>query len=112
MRAYLGQVRLDTPQQAAALDLLYDVMWLYYNFFQPVLPLRQQEVVDDKLKRRWDTAPTPYQRLVGMGILDKERRGQLDQLYMQTNPRQLRNEIYRQLDKLWEGSVPQAQVAA
>ncbi len=39
VRAYLGQVRLDTPQQAAALDLLYDVMWLYYNFFQPVLHL-------------------------------------------------------------------------
>jgi hypothetical protein len=112
VRAFLGPLRLDTPQQAAALDALYDQMWLYYNFFQPVLHLVEKVVQDGKLKRRWDTAATPYQRLVGTGILDKEGQCQLDHLYTQTNPRQLRTQIYQQLDTLWKDSVLQAQAAA
>jgi hypothetical protein len=41
VRAYLGHGRLDTPGQCAALNTLYDQMWLYYNSFQPVLRLRE-----------------------------------------------------------------------
>src|SRR5574341_1249542 len=44
VRAYLGQVRLDTPEQVAALNALYDQMWLYYNCFQPVLHLVEKTV--------------------------------------------------------------------
>jgi hypothetical protein len=111
-RADLGPLRVDTLPQAAARDVLDDHRWLYDHFFQPVLQLIQNVVQDGKLTRRWDTAATPDQRLVETEILDKERQGPLDQRYTQTNPRHLRNQIYRQLDKLWVGSVPQAQGAA
>jgi hypothetical protein len=43
--------------------------WEYYNLFQPVLHLVGKEVVDGKLKRRWDLAQTPYQRLLASGTL-------------------------------------------
>jgi hypothetical protein len=39
IRAYLGQARLDTAEQCAALNALYDRMWVYHNLFQPVLHL-------------------------------------------------------------------------
>lgn len=37
VRRYFGTIRLDTPQHLQAMNTLYDRMWLYYNFFQPVM---------------------------------------------------------------------------
>jgi len=31
--------------QTLALNQLYDEMWLYYNFFQPVMRLREKTVI-------------------------------------------------------------------
>ena len=37
VRQYFGELRLDTPEQIAAGNALYERMWLYYNLFQPVM---------------------------------------------------------------------------
>ncbi len=37
VRQYLGELRLDTAEQIAAGNALYERMWLYYNLFQPVM---------------------------------------------------------------------------
>ena len=102
VRAYLGYQRLETPQQCAAVNALYDQLWTYYNLFQPVLHLVGKEVVNGKLVRRWDQAQTPYQRLVASGALAPEQEARLATLYAQTNPRQLREEIYHAISQLWQ----------
>ncbi len=102
VRAYVGYDRLDTVAQRDALNLLYEHLWLYYNFFQPVLHLIAKERQSDRVIRRWDDAQTPYQRLVATGELDAVRRAHFDMLYAQTNPRHLRREIYAGLARLWE----------
>ena len=101
VRAYLGYGRLDTPAQAEALDRLYEQLWLYYNLFQPVLHLAEKVVTDSRLRRKWDTATTPYQRVVSTGVLSEDWRVTLDARYAQTNPRQLRRTIYADLARLW-----------
>ena len=40
VRRYLGDIRLDTVAQTLTLNQLYDKMWLFYNFFQPVMRLK------------------------------------------------------------------------
>jgi hypothetical protein len=102
VRAYVGYDRLDTGAQYAALNALYDQLWLYYNLFQPVLHMVGKEVVDGKLHRRWDQAQTPYHRLLASGILSSQRQATLATLYACTNPRQLRKEIYQSVEHLWE----------
>ena len=42
VRAYLGFDRLDSMAQTRLLNQLYDKMWLYYNFFQPVMRLSEK----------------------------------------------------------------------
>jgi hypothetical protein len=37
VRHYFGKLRLDTTEQIAAGNALYERMWLYYNLFQPVM---------------------------------------------------------------------------
>ena len=53
VRQYVGQLCLDTPEQVAALDALYEQMWLYYNVFQPVLHLCEKMMVGDQVVRKW-----------------------------------------------------------
>jgi hypothetical protein len=103
VRAYLGNGRLDTCAHVVALNELYDLMWVYYNLFQPVLHLVEKQYLEQegRMRRKWDTATTPYERLKQAGALSSEQQDKLDLLYMQTNPRQLRTEIYRRLAQLW-----------
>ena len=102
VRAYLGYERLDTWGQCAALNALYDQLWVYYNLFQPVLHLVGKDSVNGKLQRRWDRAQTPYQRLLASGVLLPEQEARLTRLYAETNPRQLRETIYQALARLWQ----------
>ena len=101
-RAYLGYERLDTWGQCAALNALYDQLWVYYNLFQPVLHLVGKDSVNGKLQRRWDRAQTPYQRLLASGVLSPEQEARLTRLYTETNPRQLREAIYQAVERLWQ----------
>ena len=100
VRAYVGYDRLDTGGQCAALNALYDQLWVYYNLFQPVLHLVDKVVVDGKLRRKWDQAQTPYQRLLASGVLSREQETRLAAVYARTNPRQLRKAIYRAVERL------------
>lgn len=102
IRQYLGYERLDTPGQLEAVNALYERMWIYYNLFQPVLHLSKKEVIDGKVKRGWDEAQTPYARLLATGAICPEQQEHLEQLYLQTNPLALRQEIYERLTALWE----------
>ncbi len=112
VRQYLGELRLDTPEQIAALNRLYEDMWLYYNLFQPVLHLCEKQVVGDKVVRKWDAAKTPYERLLASGVLTSQQQIRLQQLYEQTNPLHLREAIYRQLDALWQSATQPSSAAS
>jgi hypothetical protein len=101
VRAYFGRDRLETPDQVAAMNALYLKMDRYYNLFQPVMHLAAKDIVDGKLRRRWDTPATPLQRLVASGALRTEDLAPWLQLYDETNPRQLRQEIYDGIQHLW-----------
>jgi len=114
VRAYVGQVRLDTAAQTDGLNALYDQMWLYYNLFQPVLRLRDKVRTGQRVIRRWDTAQTPLARLLATEASAPAERQRLQQLQQDQNPRALRQVIYRDLARLlgqpvariaWDGSA-------
>ena len=112
VRQYFGQLRLDTAEQVAAGNALYEQMWLYYNLFQPVMHLTEKSVEGDKVRRKWDQAQTPYQRLLATGVLSPEQQERLQMLYEQTNPLLLREEIYAGLAVLWDTALAQNETAA
>jgi hypothetical protein len=105
VRAYIGHDRLDTVDQVNLLNLLYDKLWLYYNLFQPVMRLEEKTIqaLPDgtrRIRRRYEPAQTPFDRLLASGILPPDTRRPLDALRLATNPRKLRTEIYDLLAKL------------
>ena len=85
VRAYLGHNRFDSVAQVLALNTLYDKMWLYYNLFQPVMHLVEKEVIREdggrgRVKRHYDQARTPFDRLCKTEAILPEHREQLETL--------------------------------
>ena len=72
---------------------IYDTLRLYTNFFQPVMKLIHKERVDGKTIKRYDTAQTPYQRVLASEQISIEDKAKLVQQYLQLNPVQLRQEL-------------------
>ena len=112
VRQYFGDLRLGTREQIVAGNRLYEQMWLYYNLFQPVMHLAEKTMDGDKVRRKWDEAKTPYQRLLATGMLSSDQQARLHALYEQTNPFQLREEIYAALAVLWDDATPQSATIA
>lgn len=111
VRAYFGDARFDTLAHQRLLDALYTKMWLYYNFFQPVLHLKTKQRIETEgaiqFQRRWDVAQTPLERLCATDVIDAACKAQLRAQRDRTNPRELRREIYRLRDQLFD--LPLAQ---
>jgi len=107
VRSYLGHDRLDTVEQTLLLNHLYELMGLYYNLFQPVMRLTEKKPVYDqqgrvsRIKRRFDDAQTPFDRLCATDDLDPVQHQRLLALRDSLNPRQLRRDIYTLLDQLF-----------
>jgi hypothetical protein len=108
VRAYVGYQRLDTIAQLRLLHQLYDQLWLYHNFFQPVLRLKHKIIQTDALhsKRVYDDAQTPLDRLCASGLLDEPLQRQLLALREATNPCQVRGSIEQLITQLF--SLPKA----
>jgi hypothetical protein len=54
-----------------------------------------------RIRRRFDQAQTPFDRLCATGALDSSRRQELEALRNNTNPRLLREEIYALIGKIF-----------
>jgi hypothetical protein len=110
----LGDDRLDTVAQTLLLNQIYDQLWLYDNFFQPVMRLQEKLVIPStgdhpgRIIRRHDSARTPFDRLCQTNTLtlSPENCQQLEALRDRTSPLQLREQIYTMLDHLF--SLPNA----
>ena len=79
---------------------------LHVNFFQPVQKLEARVRVEQRVRRIYDRARTPYQRLCATGVLKPEAREALDQLYHSLNPLQLRRQLDAALERLWALATP------
>jgi len=113
IRDPLGYDRFDTVAQTMAINQLYDLMWLYYNFFQPIMRVSEKIILPtdgrgSRVKRRYDQARTPLDRLCDTDAISQAQREQLLALRDQTNPRKLRQTIYDQIDAIFRlpGATP------
>jgi hypothetical protein len=65
VRRIFGWDRYDTPEQRAMMNALYRTeLYHMQNFFQPCVKLIEKTRVGSKVRRRYDKAMTPLDRLV------------------------------------------------
>lgn len=101
VRKTVGYDRFSSKAALAALAEVYEPLRLYVNFFQPLCKVVSKERVGAKVRKRYDTARTPYRRLLDAGVLDVGGQERLRQQYLSLNPVKLRAEIDAALERLW-----------
>jgi hypothetical protein len=101
IRAYVGHGRFDTQLHLAILRTLYDKLWLYHNFFLPVLRLQSKQFISPmKYRRQFDQARPPFGRLKELHALPPAVLPVLEALRANNSPLRLRDEIGQLIDEL------------
>ena len=101
VRRTVGYDRWETEQELILLESIYTDLRHYINFFQPSLKLIAKERIGNKTIKRYDTAKTPYQRVIERNDISLEAKARLINLYVQLNPAELRRRIDQKTAKLW-----------
>lgn len=83
------------------LNHVYSLLRLYVNFFQPVMKLVEKTRTGARVHKVYDTARTPYSRLLESADLSPEKRQELPDLYLNLDPTLLRPPLDQALDHLW-----------
>lgn len=102
VRRLIGYDRYSTKVAHAQLCSLYSLLRLYLNFFQPLRKVIATERAGSRVRKRYDRAQTPYQRLIASGVVSDEGQRLLEQVYQQLNPVALKAEIDASLHALWK----------
>ena len=103
VRKVLGYLRYDTIGELMVINGLYrNELRLYKNFFQPVMKLVSKERIGGRVKRKYDTPRTPYQRLLESTQVSGEIKKELKGIYLSLNPAELKRSIDVKLDKLYQ----------
>jgi len=101
VRRVIGYDRFSSKEAFKTLDDVYTLLRLYINFFQPVLKLAGKSRNGAKVHKIYDTAQTPYQRLLKSGVLAEDKKRELANIYGALNPVTLLKQIRQSVEHLW-----------
>jgi hypothetical protein len=101
VRRVVGYDRYTSKAALEQLGRVYSYLRLYVNFFQPVMKLKHKSREGAKVRKVYDEARTPYQRLLQSGALALEDSEALQNQYRSLSPVRLLENINRELEKLW-----------
>jgi hypothetical protein len=86
VRRVIGYDRFSSKEAFKTLDDVYTLLRLYVNFFQPVMKLVSKRRHGARVHKVYDTAQTPYQRLLRSGVLTEDKKHELATVYGALNP--------------------------
>ncbi len=101
VRRLIGYDRYTSKSAYQCLGRVYDLVRLYMNFFQPTMKLWSKTRHGARVHRVYETAQTPYQRLLKLGDLSEAKRAELAATYQGLNPVALLKQINDNLEQLW-----------
>ena len=102
VRRAVGYHRYDTAEELVLLNQIYALLRLQTNFFAPQQKLVAKHRVGAKVTKRYDTATTPYQRVLADSHVTKKTKQELTRLYKTLNPAQIRRDVLALQDRLLE----------
>lgn len=102
VRKFVGYARWDAPESVSVLNELYDTLILYTNHFIPIRKCIRKEKVGSRYIRRYDTAKTPYQRVMEHPAIAPVEKRKLQSVHEILNPYILKQEIDRITRKLYD----------
>jgi len=101
VRKLLGYDRYESQAELALLQRVYQGLRLWTNHWQPVLKLVGKEREGPKVRKRYDTAQTPYRRVGASAVLTPAARERLDQEHAAAGPTAVWGEVDAARTALW-----------
>ena len=108
VRRFAGYGRYENDEACQCLNELYLVLRDYVNFFMPSMKLIEKTRDGARVRKRYDTAKTPYQRVLESPQIDKKVKRRLKTYYATLNPAALHREIERLQKELNKRTVRRA----
>ena len=103
VRKIVGYLRYDSiPEQKILNDIYRNELHLFKNFFQPVLHLTSKERIGGKMKRKYDKAKTPYQRILESENITEKKKEELIKIYESLNPAEIKRSLDKKIDILYK----------
>ncbi len=109
VRPLVGYARYEGAEAVAHLNRLYASNRLSLNFFEPSMKLVGKTRVGAHVKKSYDVAKTPWQRLQDAAILSETALERMKQRYLKLNPAQVRRktrELEAGLPRFATGHIP------
>lgn len=101
IRKVVGYERITDPQLVGMVDDLYqNEHRLLTNYFYTTLKLKEKVRVNGKVRKVYEKAKTPYQRLMESDKISEEIKGRLTKEYQQLNPAHLQRNLKKKLTKI------------
>ena len=101
VRRLVGYDRYTSKAAYQCLGRIYECVRLYLNFFQPTMKLLSKTRHGARVHKVYETAQTPYQRLLQSGVLSAAKRVEMAATYHGLNPVLLLKQINSNLEQLW-----------
>jgi hypothetical protein len=100
VRRFSGYDRYEGDEACRELNALYAVVRDYVNFFMPSMKLIEKVRDGARVRKRYDKAQTPYQRLLASPHVSRTVKTRLRKRYAPLNPAQLKGAIDRSHKRL------------
>lgn len=101
VRQFVGYERFAGMEPCRLLAQLYSRLRLYINFFQPSMKLLTKTRLGSRVKKSYDQAQTPYQRLQAAAEVPTAVKDKLTAQFMALDPVQLLIDIRLLQDEWW-----------
>ena len=105
VRQIVGYDRYEGEAAWRQMAELYRALRLYVNFFQPSVKLRLKHREGSKVQRYYDTAQTPFQRLLATQTLKGGTATHLTRIFEALDPVRLLKQIQSLQDALWKHAI-------
>jgi hypothetical protein len=102
VRKTIGYGRFDTRQQLDIINRIESLLAFHQNYFQPSQKLVSKERIGAKVRKRYDIAQTPAQRLLAREDVPKETKTLLKNTFLELNPVVLLYAIYDLVEELYD----------
>jgi hypothetical protein len=100
VRKTIGYARYDTYAQLDIIKRIHNLLTLYQNYFQPSQKLVSKERIGPKVKKKYDVAQTPCQRLLSRQGVPEETKESLRKTFLDLNAVQLLSSIQSLISEL------------
>lgn len=97
VRSIFGHARIEDPNLIPMMNEIYEVWGLLHNYFMPQMKLISKDRIGAKVKKKYDTPKTPYQRIIECPTVSEEVKENLRKTKATLNPFELQAKLQAKL---------------